>query len=405
MERPAPFDNRGQKIDNFVASSFRAAKCSASHPQGGVIGLLMGNTSEASDVNGAPQTSPQVQFLWTRGIAARETLYYLDRREVDAEQILSKAELSRRQLQQDPGGVSVASQHQFLELAAIQMNDPLLGLHVAAELDLREIGLLFYLAASSATVSEALEYLARYAATTNEEIRLEISRRDDEAVLTFHAVIGLDVPRAQFSELIALAFNRVLRAQTNRDFVPSRMSFGHARNSEIKEVHRILRCPVEFAQPTDCWVLPQSVMDLPILSEDSRLLRILEAHADHLLGERQAMGGLRGTVENQIVGALASGRVQAAVIANQLGMSERSLRRGLSQEQTSFGEILDRVRRRLALRYLEDDRVSVQQTAWLLGYSEIGAFSHAFKRWTGTSPGRARRSSHPREREAVAPAT
>ncbi len=356
-------------------------------------------------MNSDPQTGPQVQFLWTRGIAARETLYYLDRRGVDAEPILSKAELSRRQLQQDPGGVSVASQHRFLELAAIQMNDPLLGLHVAAELDLREIGLLFYLAASSATVSEALEYLARYAATTNEEIRLEVSRRDDEAVLTFHAVIGLDVPRAQFSELIALAFNRVLRALTNRDFAPSRMSFGHARNSELKEVHRILRCPVEFAQPTDCWVLPQSVMDLPILSEDSRLLRILEAHADHLLGERQAMGGLRGTVENQIVGALASGRVQAAVIANQLGMSVRSLRRGLSQEHTSFGEILDLVRRRLALRYLEDDRVSVQQTAWLLGYSEIGAFSHAFKRWTGTSPGRARRSFHPPEREAATPAT
>ena len=45
---------------------------------------------------------------------------------------------------------------------------------------------------------------------------------------------------------------------------------------------------------------------------------------------------------------------------------------------------------RLARRYLEDERISLQQIAWLLGYSEIGAFNHAFKRWTGISPGRAR---------------
>src|SRR5215472_7466748 len=88
--------------------------------------------------------------------------------------------------------------------------------------------------------------------------------------------------------------------------------------------------------------------------------------------------------------ALPSGRVQMAPVAQQLGMSERSFKRHLAQEGTTYGQILDRVRNRLALRYLEDRRMSVQQIAWLLGYSEIGAFNHAFKRWTGTSPGRAR---------------
>src|SRR4249920_2862771 len=296
-------------------------------------------------MNSAPESGMlQASLLWTRGIAARETLNYLDKRGIDAEPILSKAELSRRQLQQDLGGVSVVSQHRFLELAANQMNDPQLGLHVAAESDLREIGILFYLAAASATVSEALEYLSRYAATSNDEIRLEISHDKDEAVLTFQPVVALDEPRGQYSELIALSFNRVLRVLTNRDFVPLRISFAHARNSGLKEVHHILRCPVEFTHATDSWVLPQSVMGLPILSKDSRLLGILEAHADHLLGERRAMGGLQGMVENRLVSALAGGRVQAAEISSQLGMSVRSLRRQLAEEGTSFGEILDRVR-------------------------------------------------------------
>ena len=70
-------------------------------------------------------------FLWTRGVAASETLRYLDKNGVDVEAILSKAQLSRSQLSQDSGGISVASQHRFLEFAAVETNDSLLGLRVA----------------------------------------------------------------------------------------------------------------------------------------------------------------------------------------------------------------------------------------------------------------------------------
>ena len=122
------------------------------------------------------------------------------------------------------------------------------------------------------------------------------------------------------------------------------------------------------------------------MSGDSHLLHILEAHADDLLSERRTATGLRGMVENRLLSILPSGKVQTAVVARQLGMSERSFKRHLAQEGTSFGEVLDRLRYRLALRYLEDERSSIQQIAWLLGYSEIGAFNHAFKRWTGHRP-------------------
>jgi AraC-like DNA-binding protein len=135
-------------------------------------------------------------------------------------------------------------------------------------------------------------------------------------------------------------------------------------------------------------------MELRMVSEDSQLLQILEAHAGELVTARRSAGGLRGLVEDRLRCALPSGNVQIAEVAKQLGMSDRSFRRYLAEEGTNYGEVLDRLRRRLALRYLEDEHVSLQQIAWQLGYSEIGAFNHAFKRWTGTSPGRARRLSH-----------
>jgi AraC-like DNA-binding protein len=145
------------------------------------------------------------------------------------------------------------------------------------------------------------------------------------------------------------------------------------------------------AQGVDSWVLPQRVLDLPIVSGDRQLLKILTAHADDLLAERHSVTGLQSTVANQLARLLPSGEARAAVVARQLGMSQRSLTRHLAEEGTTFAEILEQLRRRLASRYLADDRISVQRTAWLLGYSEVGAFNHAYKRWTGTTPGRTRK--------------
>ena len=332
-------------------------------------------------------------MLWTRGVAARETLSYLDRRGIDAEPALFEAGISRGQLSQQDIGVSAASQYRFLELAAAEANDSLLGLHVAAEIDIRAIGILFYLTGSSRTVSEALENLARYSRITSEALVVEISQQKDEVILAIRQVQEFDEVHRQFFELLVLWFIRMLHKETNRDFTLLRVTFTHARNTDLREVHRLLRCPVDFAQAVDSWVLPQRVMDLPIVSEDSQLLQILTAHADDLLAERHSATGLQSMVANQLASLLPSGESRAAVVARQLGMSPRSFTRHLAEEGTTFGEILDRLRQRLAARYLTDDRMSVQQIAWLLGYSEVGAFNHAYKRWTGTTPTRTRKPS------------
>ena len=330
-------------------------------------------------------------MLWTRGVAARETLSYLDRRGIDAEPALFEAGISRGQLSQQDIGVSAASQYRFLELAAAEANDSLLGLHVAAEIDIRAIGILFYLTGSSRTVSEALENLARYSRTTNEALVVEISQQKDEVILAIRQVQEFDEVHRQFFELLVLWFIRMLHKETNRDFTLLRVTFTHARNTDLREVHRLLRCPLDFAQAVDSLVLPQRVMDLPIVSGDSQLLQILTAHADDLLAERHSATGLQSMVANQLASLLPSGESRAAAVAQKLGMSPRSFTRHLAEEGTTFGEILERLRQRLAARYLADDRMSVQQIAWSLGYSEVGAFNHAYKRWTGTTPRRTRK--------------
>ena len=67
-------------------------------------------------------------------------------------------------------------------------------------------------------------------------------------------------------------------------------------------------------------------------------------------------------------------------------MSQRTLARHLAEEDTSFSAMLTEIRRDLATRYLKDESLSISQIAWLLGFQDLGAFSHAFKRWNGTAP-------------------
>jgi AraC-like DNA-binding protein len=91
-------------------------------------------------------------------------------------------------------------------------------------------------------------------------------------------------------------------------------------------------------------------------------------------------------VENAIVPLLPHGRAEVGEIARRLGVSRRTLARRLALEDLSFSQLLEDLKLHLARRYLADGTLSISQIAWLLGYQEIGAFSRAFKRWTGKTP-------------------
>jgi AraC-like DNA-binding protein len=83
---------------------------------------------------------------------------------------------------------------------------------------------------------------------------------------------------------------------------------------------------------------------------------------------------------------LPHGKAKKQAIAKALGMSTRTLSRKLDGEGTSYDEVVDQMRRSLALQYMRDPGISLSQIAWLLGYEEATSFNHAFKRWTGSSP-------------------
>ena len=122
------------------------------------------------------ELNSESRFLWTRGVAAREVMRYLNLNGFDADTLLSKAGLSRSAVLDEDAGISIISQYRFLELAAEETNDALLGLHLAEKMDLRNVGLVFYISSASSTVLEALSNLSKYAKTGNEDIAVELIR-------------------------------------------------------------------------------------------------------------------------------------------------------------------------------------------------------------------------------------
>jgi AraC-like DNA-binding protein len=107
---------------------------------------------------------------------------------------------------------------------------------------------------------------------------------------------------------------------------------------------------------------------------------------DALSRQPRNRGALRSEIENAVVPLLPHGKARIDEVARRLGVSQRTLARQLSSEGLTFTEVLEKLRADLASHYLSDRGLSISQIAWLLGYQEVSAFSHAFKRWTGKTP-------------------
>jgi AraC-like DNA-binding protein len=144
---------------------------------------------------------------------------------------------------------------------------------------------------------------------------------------------------------------------------------------------------IEFGTDIDEVLFAPSVRDLPVVSADLYLNKLLIRYCEEALARRPAKrSAFRSGVENAIVPLLPHGKARADIISRRLGVSQRTLARRLSSEQISFSGVLENLKMDLAKRYLADQALSISQVAWLLGYQEVSSFTHAFKRWTNKTP-------------------
>ena len=309
---------------------------------------------------------------------------------IDVAPLMVQAGVTGQQVEDDSVWLTVQGQIRFVELVANALQDDFLGFHLAESFDLREVGLLYYVAASSESLGEALRRLERYSAIGNEGVALRVREGDDLAV-TFHYVGVARLSDRHQIECFLTLLVRLSRQLTNRRLLPSRVSFCHRRKGGRPELDAFLGCDVVFGADTDEVAFPGTATEMPVVDADPYLNKLLIKYAEEARSHREGGGGtFQVGLENAIAPLLPHGKARVAEIARRLGMSPRTLARRIASERLTFAGILAKLRTDLARQYLNEEDLAISQIAWLLGYQEVSAFSHAFKRWTGKTPREAR---------------
>jgi AraC-like DNA-binding protein len=275
----------------------------------------------------------------------------------------------------------------FFEYAAEALNDNAFGLHLAQVTNPREAGLLFYVASAAKNVSEALALFERYFRIVNEAVRLKLNRAPEGVVVEFD-FFRLSRHRVrQNAEFGIAVILKALREAAGRNISPTKAAFAGERNAGLREFERFYGCPVEFGASPDRLAFSNETLALPLVTGDRYLLKTLRPICDAAARERATpKGTLRDAVENEVQRLLPHGKAQREEVATALAMSTRTFSRRLAEEGTGFDEVVDEVRRSLALHYIKEPGLSFSQIAWLLGYEGPTSFNHAFKRWTGRPP-------------------
>jgi AraC-like DNA-binding protein len=325
------------------------------------------------------------------GLAARRAVAALRKHNIDPTPLLRHVGLSEQDLKERHDRVSASAQARLLELAADALHDRALGFHLATETSPRGAGLLFYVASAAKDLGEAIRLFARYCRIVNEAIRVELTRRSNNLVVELR-LIG--VPRFQAAQntefAIALIING-LREVAGPYVHPTKITLVHVLKPNFPEFERFCGCPVEFGGPSDQLFFSNESLAAPLLTEDEHLLNALRPICDQAAERRETSpGSLRALVETEAQKLLPHGGALRRDVAKKLAMSTRTLARKLASEGTSFEEVIDELRRSLALQYITTPSISLSQIGWLLGYEGSTSFNHAFRRWTGGPPSAAR---------------
>jgi AraC-like DNA-binding protein len=300
--------------------------------------------------------------------------------------LLKSANLTPQQVKNSHFRMPVRSQIKFLNVVAGELPHPFLGIHLGEGIELREMGLVYYVIASSETLGDALKRLARYSSITNEALRLTCRARKEITIKFEYVGVSRFSDHHQI-ECFVVILLRLCRQLTGLSLSPTRVKLAHRRTELPTGIKKVFGCNVAFGSTVDEVVYSRPAKSTASVNADPYLTSLLERYCEEALSNRRVQSGTwRLKVENAIVPLLPHGQAKLGEIAQRLGVSERTLMRLLASEECTFSEILDALRLDLAKSYLREENLPSSEIAWLLGFQSVSAFFHAFKRWTGKTP-------------------
>jgi AraC-like DNA-binding protein len=234
----------------------------------------------------------------------------------------------------------------------------------------------------SATLAEAVALHDRFLRLLRDGIRVALQIEGERAVFRFEHMP--DEPAALCEFDLAIAFN-VLQRIARRELRPLEVSFTHRAPASRAPHTELFGAPLCFDAPFTGFIARADDFTRPLETANHMIRARVIRQAEKLLSALPSIDFFEDKVCKQIESELPDGNTNAAAVAEKLGVSSRTLHRKLQQEGSSYQELLDRVRFRLAVRYLATGK-AIAEVAVLVGFAQASTFHRAFKSWTGETP-------------------
>ena len=271
-------------------------------------------------------------------------------------------------------------------IAAVEATgDSNFGLKVAKHIRPSTFHVVGYAMSCSSTLKRASERFAHSARLISDAAVVSFTPVGPDYLLKVDLNTGGRQPIYQTIDTIVAGFLMLCEWIQSAPVVPREVKFRHRKPDDDSDYRDIFRCKIRFGQKENSILFRGSDLEKPVPSANEELAMLLdEMAARHLAYRFTSRFSLK--VRNALVGQLPSGEPSKHETARLLGMTERTLLRRLRDENTTFQELLDRLREKLAFDYLHRDDLTTEKIAYLLGFSSSSAFSRAFVRWTGQRP-------------------
>ncbi|MGE4430920.1 MAG: AraC family transcriptional regulator [Sphingobium sp.] len=273
-----------------------------------------------------------------------------------------------------------------LWIAAVDATgDPNFGLKVARHIRPSTFHVVGYAMSCSSTLRRAAERFAHSARLISDSAAVSFQLEDAGYRLTVDLNTGGRQPIYQTIDTMLAGFFLLCEWILSATITPIEVSFRHPRPADDQVYRDVFRCPIRYGQPINSILFPPEVLERPIPSANEELATMLDEMTAKYLAFRFSSRFSR-KVRDALIGQLPNGEPSKQETARLLAMTERTLLRRLREENTTFQEVLDRLREELAYDYLRRADLTVENIAYLLGFSSSSTFSRAFMRWTAQRP-------------------
>ena len=287
-------------------------------------------------------------------------------------------------------GTSERSEQEANAIAMLQgaielTGDPALPLHLGRRFDVASLGSYGFAIMSCAELGDCIDLMKRYQKTVRAGPSWGVFNRSDGIAIRPIVSLGRAGQRRIVSELVFSQLCSTTEFLIRDSLDGAELHLSYEAPSHASDYRALLAIPVIFEQPHSQLVLPEALLKRSVRTVNLAGHTVFQQQCEELLRNHNKIENTSAAIRRALLHS-AGDFLNARQAARSLNMSERTLRRRLDAEETSFREIKEEVKAILAREYLANTKFTVAQVANLLDYTETVNFRQAFVRWHGITP-------------------